>query len=116
VSDDKDVFGKLDALMRRNVAPPASGSDTGAIPVLTELVDVPPEAEPPHASPADEAAARVVAEVQARLAVELERRMAEHLAPQVKEAVRAALAEMRGDIVRMVNEAVAQANERRHVK
>jgi len=114
VSDDKDVFGKLDALMRRHaMAPPAGGSDTGGVPVLTDLIDAPPEAAP---APSDDIAAHVVAQVQSRLAAELERRMADHLAPHLKDAVRAALADVRGDIVRLVNEAVSRENERRHVK
>lgn len=116
--DDKDVFGKLDALMRRHsVAPPGSGSDTGGVPVLTELVDAPPEPAPAEALPAgDDLAARLLAEVEARLAAELERRMADRLAPQLKEAAHGAVGEMRGELSRLVREALAQAIERRHVK
>jgi hypothetical protein len=115
--EDKEIFGKLDALMRRHaVAPPGSGSDTGGVPLLTELVEVPPVPAPAAASAGDDLAGRVLAEVEARLAAELERRMADRLAPQLKEAVHAAVLDMRGELSRLVDEALAQAIERRHVK
>jgi hypothetical protein len=33
---EKDIFGKADALLRRHsIAPPADGSETGGVPMLT---------------------------------------------------------------------------------
>jgi hypothetical protein len=58
MSDDKDVFGKADALLRRGIKPPADGSETGGVPVLTDFVEPHPAetlpdqdqaAEPPSA-------------------------------------------------------------------
>ena len=107
MSEDKDVLGRLDALMRKpgGVAAPTTGDGTGGIPVLTDFVEVPQEAQPP-ADPKDEVAARVLETVESRLASEIERRVAERIAPSLKEAVRQAVAELREELGRLVNEAV----------
>lgn len=114
--DDKDVFGKVDALMRRHgIAAPGGGGDTGGVPILTDLVE-PPRAGPAQPGDAAELSAQVLQAVEARLARELEHRLAERLGGQLHEAVAAAVAELRGELSAMVAEAVSQAIERRHVK
>lgn len=92
---DKDLFGKADGLMRRHaLAPPATGSDTGAVPVLTDFIESPPAAPSPAASPATpdphDLAAVVMAKVEERLAAEMER-VRRELADTVAEALREAL-------------------------
>jgi len=99
---DKDLLGQADGLMRRHV-----GSDTGAVPILTDLIDAPPAAEPldsarlpspgtpPGASEDGDAAAieaRIMAEVDRRLAAEMER-VRHELAATVADAVRQALSD-----------------------
>jgi hypothetical protein len=42
MAGDNDILGKADALLRRHsLASPGSGSDTGGVPVLTDLIDDP---------------------------------------------------------------------------
>ena len=119
---DKDLLGKADALLRRHaVAAPRNGSETGGVPVLTDLVGGPqpdPEAPAPEAGSelAQQVFTRVMREVEQRLASDLERRLIEHLVPQVHAAVGTALDGLRGEIADAVEEAVAQALERRPVK
>ena len=97
---DKDLLGKADGLMRRaTLAPPATGSDTGAVPVLTDFVEAVPgqplEATPTAAAPArpeaDALAAEVMARVEAKLRSEMER-LRRELGESVAQAVREALA------------------------
>jgi hypothetical protein len=111
LADDEDVFGKADALLRRHsVAPPADGAQTGGVPVLTDLVDEPPDAE--HALTSDIARAvfdRVIAEVEGRLTADLERRVAERLVPDVNSAVVSAIADLRPELAKTISEAVAEA-------
>lgn len=115
MSDDRDLLGQADALLRRHAAPRAVEDD--AVPTLTELIapgqrTAPP---PPHASDAftREIVAEVVAEVQARLARDLERRLTQHLVTEVQAAVGAALADLRQDVANAVGDAVAEALARR---
>ncbi len=118
MASDNDILGKADALLHRHVpAQPTGGSDTGGVPVLTDLIDDPSAA---RAVPADELErevfARVMAEVERKLAADLERRIAQHFAPQVHAAVAAALGDMRQELTRAIADAVAGAIARRQVK
>ena len=114
---DKDVFGRADGLMRRHSLPlPGSGSDTGGVPVLTELVE-PPAAT--AAAVADIGAAvldRVMQQMEARLRADVERRVAEQMAGQVQVAVSGALADLRKELALAIAEAIRQELERRSVK
>ncbi len=119
MASDKDVIGKADALLRRHsTAPGASASDTGGVPVLTDLVGEPPSSEIPESSGdlADEVFARVMAEVEGRLAADLERRLDEHLLPHVQDAVANAIADLRRELADTVRGAVAEALARHPVK
>lgn len=115
MTGDKDVLGKADALLRRHSVPaPASGADTGGVPVLTDLVDN------PSAGPSDELARevfkRVMAEVEGRLAADLEARLARHLVPQVHAAVSGALADLRQELANAIGDAVSAALKGRQLK
>ena len=111
---DKDVFGKADALLRRHSLPlPGSGSDTGGVPVLTEIVDTPNTAANELTQAIFE---RVMREVQGRLASDLERRLTQHLAGQVHAAVASAIGDMHQELANVIGDAVKQELERRHVK
>lgn len=118
MADDKDVFGRADALLRRNApGAPATGSDTGGVPVLTDLVAEPPDAAGELSSEiAREVFARVLSEVEGRLANDLEKRVAEHLVGQIRIAITGAMADLRQDLANAIGEAVAQAMNRRNVK
>jgi len=118
LADDKDVFGKADALLRRHsVAPPADGSQTGGVPVLTDLVGLPPsETEGLTSDIAKEVFTLVMTEVEGRLASGLERRVAERLAPEVNSAVVSAVADLREDLAKTIAAAVNEALARRNVK
>ena len=111
---DKDVFGKADGLMRRHSLPlPGSGSDTGGVPVLTDVIE-------PQAGAASQLAQaifeRVMKEVEGRLAADLERRLAQHLAGQVHAAVASAIGDMHQELANTIGDAVKQELERRSVK
>jgi len=108
VADD-DVLGKADALLRRHaVSRPAGGSDTGGIPVLTDIV-----AEPqPGDELANEVFRRVMQEVEGRLAADLENRLALHLVPQVHAAVAGALADLRQELAKAIGDAISEALSR----
>lgn len=115
MSDERDLLGQADALLRRHAAARAHGDD--AVPTLTELIAPGQRAAPPqpHASDAftREIVAEVVAEVEARLARDLERRLTQHLVAEVQAAVGAALADLRQDVANAVGDAVAEALARR---
>jgi len=126
---DKDVLGKADGLMRRHGAP---GAETGAFPVLTDIIGdpaPPPEPEPLAAliaaaapapiSKSDAELAReiftaVMADVEGRLAEELERRLTEHLVPQVHTAVASALGDLHQELANAIGDAVTRALENRN--
>ena len=136
--DERDILGKADALLRRHsIAPPADGSETGGVPVLTDLVETPDgEPPPPEAPPAQaipESAApsgtlapesditrdvinRVMTEVERRLADQLERRVLEHLTPQVHAAVLSAIGDLHQELANAIGDAITEALERRQVK
>ena len=99
---DKDLIGKADGLMRRHSA---VGSDTSSFPVLTDLVEIPPAAEPIEtasvpqpASAADETlpgseelTELVMRKVDQRLEAEMRRvrgEIAEAVAAAVREVLR----------------------------
>lgn len=120
MAGDKDIFGKADALLRRHSpGSPATGSDTGGVPVLTDLVDggIPLEAPPdPTTDLAREVFTRVMAEVEERLAADLERRLTRHLAPQVHAAVASAIGELHQELATAIGDAVAKALAQRNAK
>jgi hypothetical protein len=109
---DKDILGKADALLRRHS--PAS-SETGAFPVLTDLIDDPAKAGDTEEI-AREVFARVTAEVEARLVLDLEKRLADQLVPHIHAAVAATIADLRQELMNAIGDAVAAALERRNVK
>ena len=116
MADDKDVFSRAEALLRRNaVGAPATGSDTGGVPVLTDLVGNPPDAEL-SSDIARDVFARVLSEVEGKLANDLERRVAEHLVGEVHSAIAGAIADLRQELANAVAEAVSDALQRRNVK
>ena len=113
MAGDKDIFGQADGLMRRN----APGVDTGAVPVLTELVGgaVKPGYEP-SSDLAREVFTRVMAEVEGRLAADLERRLNEHLVPQMHAAVASAIGDLHQELAKAIADAVTRALDSRHLK
>lgn len=116
MASDKDVLGKADALLRRHsVAAPGGGSETGGVPILTDLVDA-PGAATRSSELAQEVFTRVMAEVEGRLAADLEQRMLQHLVPQVHAAVASALGDLHQELANAIGDAVAAALEARQVK
>jgi hypothetical protein len=133
--EDRDVLGKADALLRRGIKPPADGSETGGVPVLTDLVETPAE-EPVEAPEPDafepppplsgmaevgpdltrEVIDRVLAEVEHRLAADLERRVLEHLTPQVHAAVASALGDLHQELANAIGDAVTEALRARQAR
>jgi hypothetical protein len=117
LADDDDVLGKADALLRRrSVAPPADGSQTGGVPVLTDLVGEPPGEDALTSDVAREVFDRVIGEVERRLTAEIERRVAERLAPEVNSAVVSAIADLRPGLAKAIGDAVADALAKRTPK
>ena len=119
MADERDVLGKADALLRRHgPAAPASGSDTGGVPVLTDLVGVPSSiaAPGPAGELAREVFTRVMTQVEGGLAKDLELRLAHHLSPQVHAAVASALGDLRQELANIIGDAIAEAVARRKVK
>jgi hypothetical protein len=109
MAGDKDLLGKADALLRRHaISAPASGVDTGGVPILTEMVGAPPD-EALNEALAHEVFTRVMAEVEGRLAADLEKRLAQHLVPQVHAAVASALGDLRQELANAIGDAVAEA-------
>jgi hypothetical protein len=116
MANEKDVLGKADALLRRHaVSAPASGTDTGGVPILTEFVDAPPLEGVDNEALARDVFARVMAEVEGRLADDLEKRLAQHLVPQVHAAVASALGDLRQELANAIGDAVAEALSARKV-
>jgi hypothetical protein len=111
VATDKDVLDKADALLRRH----AVGSETGGVPVLTDIIDDPATKEATEAL-AREVFSRVMAEVEGRLATDLEHRLAQHLVPQVHAAVASALGDLRQELANAIGDAVTEALKQRPVK
>ena len=114
MASDKDILGKADALLRRHsISAPASGSDTGGVPILTELVDAPMFVGEEAEELAREVFTRVMAEVEGRLAADLEKRLAQHLMPEVHTAVASALGDLRQELANAIGDAVSEALARR---
>ncbi|MGZ5038707.1 MAG: hypothetical protein ACXWG1_08075 [Usitatibacter sp.] len=111
MDSDKDVLEKADALLRRH----AVGTETGGVPVLTDLVDEAGDAEA-IAALSREVFLRVMAEVEGRLAVDLEKRVAEQLVAQVHGAVASALGDLRQELANAIGDAVSEAIRQRRVK
>ena len=117
MGDEKDVLQKADALLRRHsIAAASGGSDTGSVPVLTDLVDAPESLGADDAELRQEIFARVLAEVEGRLATDLERRLAERLVPQVHAAVASALGDLRQELANAIGDALAEALKGRTLK
>ena len=92
MADDKDVIGKADALLRRHsLAAPGSPSDTGGVPLLTDLVPDPAALSEADAALAKEIAQQVRQEMEARLLAEIER-MRTELGGALEAAIAEALA------------------------
>ncbi|HXN14971.1 MAG TPA: hypothetical protein VN878_01255 [Usitatibacter sp.] len=116
-SGDNDVLGKADALLRRHsISAPASGADSGSVPILTDLVDATPAAPDARGEIARTAGARALAEGEARLAAEIEHRLMEQLVPRVHAAVASALADLHPELVKTVERAIAEALKNAQVK
>ena len=106
MASDKDVLGKADALLRRH----AVGSETGGVPVLTDLVHD-PKAKAAMDELAHEIFNRVLAEVEGRLAADLEKRLVQHLVPQVHSAVASALGDLHQELANAIGDAITRALE-----
>jgi hypothetical protein len=113
VASDKDILDKADALLRRHAGAP--GGETGAFPILTDLVDD-PAAKAATEELAREVFNRVMAEVEGRLAADLENRLSQHLVAQVHGAVASALGDLRQELANAIGDAVAEALKQRPVK
>ena len=132
MASEKDLLDKADALLRRHAL--GTGTETGTYPVLTDLV-MPPDSradaaeaardEPAQAPAAvhtpgpglhEEIVAGVLAELRTRLGVDLERQVAETLAPQLRTAVKEAMAGLEERLATIVAEAVSRALEDRPLK
>ncbi len=115
---DKDVLGQADALLRRHANP--VGTDTGAVPVLTEFFDAPPSANapvPPAVAPlVSEVQQRVLEQLQGPLTEDLENRVLQHLVPQVHMAVATAVADLQQQLANAIGDAIAEALRERQVK
>ena len=112
MASDKDVLGKADALLRRHGTP---GSETGGVPVLTDLIHD-PKARAATEELARDVFNRVMAEVEGRLAADLEKRLVQHLVPQVHTAVASALGDLHQELANAIGDAVAAALKDRQVK
>ena len=114
VASEKDVLDKADALLRRHVTPGAAiGTETGGVPVLTDIIGGPDDS---HGELAAEVFRRVMTQVERRLAVDLEQRLVQQLTPQVHAAVASALGDLRQELANAIGDAVAEAFASRKVK
>lgn len=107
MASEKDVLGKADALLRRHAG--GTGSDTGGVPVLTDIVD---DEDAATAELVREISARVMTAVEKRLAADLEERLARQFSAQVQGAVASALDELRQELSQTIGEAVTEALQR----
>jgi hypothetical protein len=113
MASSDDILGKADALLRRSAGTPV-GVDTGAVPVLTDFVDVAGSEDATLV--AGEVATQVMTTVEAQLAALLEERVSKLVADDIQVAVAAALEELRPQLADIVARAVTEALERRQVK
>ena len=113
---DKDILGQADALLRRHaISAPATASDTGGVPVLTDLVGAHKESDPDEEL-ALQVFAQVMAEIEDRLVLDLERRLMRHLAPSVHAAASSAVGDLHQELANAIREAVAAALKARTLK
>ena len=113
---DRDVLDKANALLKSQaISSPATGADTGGIPLLTEMVERPGGNAPegPAADLAREVFTHVIAEVEGRLAADLERRLVSHLEAEVHVAVASALGDLRQEVANAIGDAVTEALKHR---
>lgn len=103
---EKDILGKADALLRRHSG---GGSDTGGVPVLTDIVD---DQDAATAELIREISARLMTTLEERFAADLETRLVEQLSVQVQGAVMNALDDLKQELAKTVAEAVAEALKR----
>jgi len=97
---DKDVIGKVDALMRRHTIPlPGAGGDAADVPLLTDVIE--PAADPARAADTGH---------------DLSEAIYERVMKEVDGRLVSGLAGLREELVRIVREAIRQELERRHVK
>ena len=109
------MLGKADGLMRRH----APGTDTSAVPTLTDMVQAgasAPSPRGPHADLEREIFARVMGEVETRLAADLERRLNQQLAPQVHQVVASAIADLHQELAKVIGDAIRRALEHRNIR
>jgi hypothetical protein len=113
-SNEKDILGKADGLMRRH----APAADPASVPTLTEMVGPGAPSTPPtlHTDLAREIFARVMAEVETRLAADLEKRLNQHLVPQVHAAVASAIGDLHHELSNAIGDAINRALEHRNLK
>ena len=91
---DKDVIGKVDALMRRHTIPlPGAGGDAADVPLLTDVIEPAADTGPDLSEAIYE---RVMKEVDGRLAT--------------------GLTGLREELARTIREAIRQELERRQIK
>ena len=97
---DKDVIGKVDALMRRHVIPlPGAGGEAADVPLLTDVIE--PATEPARA---------------ADTGPDLSEAIFEQVMKEVDGRLVSGLAGLREELTRAIREAIKQELERRHVK
>ena len=97
---DKDVIGKVDALMRRHTIPlPGAGGEAADVPLLTDVIE--PAADP----------ARV-----AETGPDLSEAIFERVMKEVDGRLVSGLAGLREELTRTIREAIRQELERRNVK
>jgi U3 small nucleolar ribonucleoprotein component len=97
---DKDVIGKVDALMRRHSIPlPGAGGDAADVPVLTDVIE--PAADPTRA---------------ADTGPDLAEAIFEQVMKEVDGRLVSGLAGLREELTRSIREAIRQELERRQIK
>lgn len=97
---DKDVIGKVDALLRRHTIPlPGAGGDAADVPLLTDVIE--PAGEPARA---------------ADTTPDLSEAIFERVMKEVDGRLVSGLAGLRDELTLAIREAIRQELERRHVK
>lgn len=117
MAGEKDILGQADALLRRHaISAPATGSDTGGVPVLTDLVGADAHEVDPDEELVTQIFAKVMADVEDRLVLDLERRLMRHLAPAVHAAASSAIGDLHQQLALSIREAITAAIKARTVK
>ncbi len=97
---DKDVIGKVDALMRRHTLPlPGAGGEAADVPLLTDVIE--PAADPARATDTGS---------------DLSEAIFERVMKEVDGRLVSGLAGLREELTRTIREAIRQELERRNVK